>query len=324
MARKLDLTRARKKIARCVKKFGEDGDKQQMEVYDHARFWTITGDVWAGNREIGDGQAAVDWLCDEYLSGGAEEKVGTVKHEAVTYRAPSPGLSSLIDRANGYVSECKPVAKGGLRNAAFSISGHLHAMTDELNQRLTDQEVEYLLRDWNAKNVDKLRNEELAEASRNGRTNGTPRANKAPKEKIRLPEVRLPKIPAPGTAAAVTPHVAINRSVTGVEAGTNGTTGTEIGTTDTKRQKTGEIVSEAIAPVATGTEIGTTTGQVSGHSVKIPEKPPEVANDPDIERTSSRSSSPSRKRPQSVPKASRPSRPSKPEFRQRTSNRPAI
>jgi hypothetical protein len=83
-----------------VKKFGDD--KQQMEVYDHARFWTITGDVWAGNREICDGQAAVDWICDEYLSGGAEEKVGTVKHEAVTYRAPLPGLSSLIDRANGF------------------------------------------------------------------------------------------------------------------------------------------------------------------------------------------------------------------------------
>lgn len=213
------IVRARKKITRCVKKFGTGDDKQQMEVYDHARFWTITGDVWAGNREICDGQAAVDWICDEYLSGGAEEKLGTVKHEAVTYRALTPESSSLIDRANGYVSECKPVAKGGLRNAAFSISGHLHAMTDGLNQRLTDQEVEYLLRDWNSKNPDKLRNEELAEAARNGRTNGTPRADKVPKEKIRLPEVRLPKIPLPCTAAAVTPRVAIKRSVTDDQSG---------------------------------------------------------------------------------------------------------
>lgn len=290
------ITRARKKITRCVKKFSNDNDKQQMEVYDHARFWTITGDVWAGNREIGDGQSAVDWICDEYLSGGAEEKVGTVKHEAVSYRAPDHSFSSLIDRANGYVSECKSVAKGGLRNSAFSISGHLHAMTDELGGRLTDQEVEYLLRDWNAKNFDKLRNEELAEAARNGRTNGTPRADKAPKEKVRLPEVLLPKVMkstltttlpnspvlpiVPSVSQLeelgkifddhqfppVTPHVATKRSVTNVEAGIAGTIGVDWGT--------GKDWTAIV-------EIDTESGQVSGHYVQIPEKPPEVAHDPD-------------------------------------------
>ena len=45
------IVRARKKAgSKCVKKFGPN--KQQMEVYDHARFWTITGDIYGGNREI--------------------------------------------------------------------------------------------------------------------------------------------------------------------------------------------------------------------------------------------------------------------------------
>jgi hypothetical protein len=52
--------------SRCVHKIGDD--KQQIECYDKTRFWTVTGNVYNRQREIGDGQEALDWLCGEYLT----------------------------------------------------------------------------------------------------------------------------------------------------------------------------------------------------------------------------------------------------------------
>jgi len=60
--------------------------------------------VWAGCREIGDGQAVVDWICDTYLSDGDEEKTGTVKHEPASVRM---NFSSLMDRATAYLKSVK-------------------------------------------------------------------------------------------------------------------------------------------------------------------------------------------------------------------------
>lgn len=167
-------TRARKPAgSRCLHKFG-DG-KQQIECYDNARFWTITGNVYNGQDEIGDGQNAVDWICKEYLSGS--QKTGKVKHQPAE---PRTNWSGLMDRAIAYVESVPGERKGNLRNGAFSLAGHLHSMVDEFGQRLTDDEVHNLLRDWNKKNDPLLRDEELKEAAVNGRKNGTPRADKTP------------------------------------------------------------------------------------------------------------------------------------------------
>jgi hypothetical protein len=170
------LTAGRKTAgARCVHKIGEE--KQQIECYDHSRFWTVTGDVYSGMREIGNGQAAVDWLCQEFLQSGAPAQQTPAKQ----LPAPPRGLESPLDiRAAAYVETIPGQTKGNLRNAAFSLSGHLHAMVGELGERLADQEVLDLLRCWNRKNVEPLRDEELLEASVNGRTNGQPRAEKHP------------------------------------------------------------------------------------------------------------------------------------------------
>lgn len=175
------IARAKKKITRCVKKMGPD--KQQMEVYDHSRFWTITGDVYAGNRKIGDSQSVVDWICDEYLSDGSAEKTGTIKH------APAPPrkeATSLLQRAEQYLKNIPGETKGNLRNAAFKISGHLHSLKDEFLSRLTDDEVLGLLRDWNQRNSPPLKDHELKEASVNGRKNGTPREDKLPMAMIQV------------------------------------------------------------------------------------------------------------------------------------------
>jgi putative DNA primase/helicase len=128
------LTRARKPaIAKCVHKFGDE--KQQIECYDKTRFWAITGDVYSGNDQIQDGQTAVDWLCNQYLSGAVEEKTGTIKHDPAP---PRTNFSTLMDRAIKYCEKIPSESKGNLRNAAFKTSGHLHSLVDEFGMRLTD------------------------------------------------------------------------------------------------------------------------------------------------------------------------------------------
>ena len=170
------LTRARKPDgAKCLHKIGED--KQQIECYDHARFWTITGDCYNRQDTIADGQAVIDWLCENYLSA-VEQQTATVKH----LPAPPRGIDTpLAERAVSYVATIPGQSKGNLRNSAFSLSGHLHSMVGDFGERLTDSEVLDLLRDWNQKNKTPLRFDELQEAAINGRTNGTPRADKLPR-----------------------------------------------------------------------------------------------------------------------------------------------
>ncbi len=169
------ITRAKKpKGSRCTHVFGES--KQQVECYDFARFWTITANVMDGFEHIGDGQAAVDWLCSTYLAGDTRHT--TTKHEAA-----SGGSFSLLQRAHAYTESMRPAAKGGLRNAAFQNAGHLHAFVGEHGERLSDSDVYHLLRSWNARNSDPLRDSELMEAAKNGRKNGTPPADKPPVEK---------------------------------------------------------------------------------------------------------------------------------------------
>jgi hypothetical protein len=172
------ITRGKKpEGAKCVHKINPGkADKQQIECYDHGRFWTITGDLYNGNDVIGDGQSVIDWLCKTYLTG-EQEKKGTVKHEPAPPRVEA---TSLLQRAMAYAEAVQGEAKGNLRNAAFSLAGHLHSFKDDFHNRLTDDEVYELLGDWNKKNNPPLRDDELKEASVNGRKNGTPREDKPP------------------------------------------------------------------------------------------------------------------------------------------------
>lgn len=97
------ITRGKKSTgAKCVHRFG--GEKQQIEVYDFNRFWTITGDVYAGNLEIGDGQPVVDWICDTYLTSKPEPVLPPVTE--TRYR------SDKIERASKYLAEIDPAISG--------------------------------------------------------------------------------------------------------------------------------------------------------------------------------------------------------------------
>ena len=166
------ITRARKpEGSRCVAKMGEG--KCQVEIYDQGRFWAMTGNVWQGLAEIGDGSEVLRGLCERLWP--AEKP----KPQAQAQRLPAGSGGSLWDRAANYVANCDNVAEGGRQTAAFQLAGHLWAMVGDMGERLTLSEVIELVGGWNAHNSPPLPEDELRRALRNGRNRGTPPADKA-------------------------------------------------------------------------------------------------------------------------------------------------
>jgi hypothetical protein len=162
------ITRGRKPVgARCVHKIGDD--KQQIECYDKTRFWTVTGQVYNRQTEIGDGQAAIDWLCGEYLTSVAP----------APYVMPTVSSGfGLQQRAAAYVDNIGPAGPGGRNNTAFNIAGHLWAMVGDFNERLTADQVLSNMRAWNARNFEPLGDDELQRVTDSASRNGTARAEK--------------------------------------------------------------------------------------------------------------------------------------------------
>lgn len=171
------ITRARKTAgARCVCRF--DDDKQQLEAYDRTRFWTITGNVYAGNTEIGEGQEVVNWICETYL---------TPKPEPVSVPTVSiPLTSDLHVRAGRYVDGATPAMKGDRNNAAFRLAGHLHAMVDDFGNRPDSSTVLNFVRLWNSRNPEPLPDSEIEQVVQSAAVNGTPR-------EIKRPEIHIPE-----------------------------------------------------------------------------------------------------------------------------------
>jgi len=164
------ITRARKPAAaKCVAKMGEG--KCQVEIYDKGRFWAMTGRVWSGMDSIGDGSEALRRLCERLWPAAEAKPVQMVRIGSV---------SDLADRARQYVERVPGEVRGNLRNAAFKLAGNLHAFVGDSGERLSDADVEELLTSWNQRNSPPLRQEELAEATVNGRKNGTLPADKVP------------------------------------------------------------------------------------------------------------------------------------------------
>lgn len=169
------ITRGKKPDgARCVHKIGED--KQQIECYDKTRFWTVTGQVYSRQTEIGDGQAAIDWLCERYLAPMNEKPPETVS------RPVNLTGCDLQRRASDYTDSVPPAGAGGRNNAAFNLAGHLFAMSGDFNSRLSEEQVLNQVRSWNVRNFEPLPDDELQKAVNSAGKNGTPRAEKPPQE----------------------------------------------------------------------------------------------------------------------------------------------
>jgi hypothetical protein len=160
------VTRGRKPAgARCVHKL-EGG---QVECYDNRRFWTVTGDLYNGQDVIGDGQSAVDWLCEKFLSKEKKTSESTVLPVVLpTKQGP------LESRVESYLQSVPQAGEGSRNQSAFQLSGHLRSFEHEGN-RLSDDQVLAYCRAWNAKNAKPLSDEELKAAISSSGRNGTAR-----------------------------------------------------------------------------------------------------------------------------------------------------
>jgi len=148
-----------------------------LECYDHSRFWTITGQVideyYFGT--IGDGQAAVDWLCDRWLRTSKGQNSIKFVHCVTASR-------QVTERAQSYVDAAEPAPVGGRNNAAFRLAGHLAAIVGDSGERLSESDIVAYLTQWNGRLVDPLSDKEIASVAKSALVNGSPRDDKLPEE----------------------------------------------------------------------------------------------------------------------------------------------
>lgn len=164
------ITRAKKpKNTRCSSGSG-------VECYDNRRFWAMTG--FELSDKIGDGQESIEWLCKTYLSQQVKAPNQPANHFSVDSHF------DLTSRAELYVDNSPPGVIGDLRNNAFRLSGHLHSLRTSSGEKLSESDVQSLLARWNSRNSSPLRDDELAEAARNGAKNGVARNLKYPDTKF--------------------------------------------------------------------------------------------------------------------------------------------
>jgi hypothetical protein len=157
--------------------------------------------VLNGFESIGDGQRAVDWLIKKYLHGELRN-IGT-KRECTSFG----GSFELLSRAEAYVDGCKPAGVGCRNNSAFSIAGNLHALIGSDGERLGDTDVYSLLRRWNTRNAEPLSDRELQQSAINGRKNGSPPADKPPKNREPVDNGFTPKSTVNRKACDTTPEI---------------------------------------------------------------------------------------------------------------------
>jgi hypothetical protein len=160
-------TRGRKtEGARCVHKIADD--KEQIECYDHSRFWTITGDVYAGQTQVRDGQQAVDWLCSEYLLTTTEAP----RPAPITSMSHVIPADHLERRMEAYAGKVAPESIGGRNLAAFKLAGHLAALEQDGHRPSESQILQYVSL-WNDRNPESLEPDELQKCVASAMNNGT-------------------------------------------------------------------------------------------------------------------------------------------------------
>ena len=181
------LTRGRKPAgSRSQHRFAEG----QIECYDNRRFWTVTGDLYNGQDEIGDGQQAIDWLCEKFLS---KEKKPV--EAPVCPVVPRAGGSTLEKRAQSYLQSVPQAAEGGRNQSAFSLAGHLRSFEHD-GELLSEMQILDICREWNSRNTKPLADDELQRAISSSGRNGTPREAKQnrPMLPVHYPDVDLSRL----------------------------------------------------------------------------------------------------------------------------------
>jgi hypothetical protein len=160
-------TRARKpEWARCA------NHNVGVECYDKNRWFAVTGEQIKSFDKIGDGQEAVDWICEKHLKADAKK---TVDYVALSLQTRN---SDLKKRAEQYVEHCERPAEGGRNNAAFRLAGHLIALLGDDGQRLAISDVLELVAKWNDSLPSPLPDDEIVQVVGSASKSGTPRQDK--------------------------------------------------------------------------------------------------------------------------------------------------
>jgi len=163
---------------------GAQSKHKGLEVYGATRFWAMTGDVFRGMDTIGNGQDAVDKICNEFLSTSKPvQTVETAPRSPVSVSASKYDVSALRNRADAYISGCDtPISNRN--NMAFRISGNLRSIAEH-GEKLSDHDVLGYMLDWNNSLPEPLPQSEIETVCRNSATNGTPPADKPSTEVVR-------------------------------------------------------------------------------------------------------------------------------------------
>lgn len=148
----------------------------QIECYSHGRYFAVTGEIYDGSA-ITNRQSALNWLCDKYLR--------PVERPAPIQRPAPVQLTPLTKRAAEYMAECEPASQGDRNSKAFRIAGQLHSITDDMGNRLSQDEILSYVRSWNATCKPPMDEAEVERCVQNGITKGTARQDKPPEEKVR-------------------------------------------------------------------------------------------------------------------------------------------
>jgi len=173
------ITRGKKPDgARCVHVVNAEL-KQQVECYDHARFWTIrdeSGTLYSNCREIKEGQREIDWLCEGFLIGRpqkppVDKPTQPVQESQERYIDPEESL--LERRAKGYVV-AMPLVDSNRNNTLFKLAGNLQKLVED-GQRLSPDQIEAYCREWNNSLPEPLDEKEFEKTVWSGQNNGTPR-----------------------------------------------------------------------------------------------------------------------------------------------------
>lgn len=160
-------TRARKPDwARCT------NHNVGVECYDKNRWFAVTGEQIKSFDKIGDGQEAVDWICEKHLKADAKK---TVDYVALSLQTR---CSDLKKRAEQYVDHCERPAEGGRNNAAFRLAGHLIALLGDDGERLAISDVLELVAKWNDSLPSPLPDNEIVQVVGSASKSGTPRQDK--------------------------------------------------------------------------------------------------------------------------------------------------
>ncbi|MEZ6119150.1 MAG: primase C-terminal domain-containing protein [Pirellulaceae bacterium] len=158
----------------------------QIEIYDHKRFWCMTGCVVPGFETVADGQQALDELVKKRTPpprGATSPALKEKRAESVPIRfAPSNTYELMLLRARQYVAKAEPKGEGQRNMAAFSLAGNLAAfITEDTHERLTMDHLTELVESWNANNSPPLEAWEIKLVIESVLNSDTPREDKVVK-----------------------------------------------------------------------------------------------------------------------------------------------